>query len=309
MQEAHSTGGRGIPRLETPSRLVVATNAGNELLPVLNLLSDAGFALGEQGSRNQLPQLADPFEPGDLGAIHEWLAGNTDAHLLLLFNAPVPLIAQSMVDGLPPDQAIGRWLADAQAVLKIVRRHRRRLSLLPLEGVLANPAGFTDILGQRFGIDLAPVRRHNGHAAAPGALFRMMAGSAVWQSTEARDVAAELEANALPMPPAPDIALPMVDEVYREFSQTIEQARDAKATAQVEARLGELQEENELLLKQLHRVQEEFESRYLSGADGGEELEEARATIEALYNSKSWKITKPLRYVLDLFSGGRKIDH
>jgi len=334
MLEAHYTDDRGIPKLETPARLVLATNAGNEIDPVMGLLTDAGLTRDGLDSRNRLPRLVDAFDPGDLSSIPEWLAGNPDAHLLLLFNAHVPLIARNMAEGLPPGQALDRWLADAQAILKIVRRHRRRLTLLPLEGVLADPAGFMDILGQRLGIGLAPVARHDGGAAAPGALFRMMAGSAVWQSTEARDVAAELEANALPMPPAPGIALPMVDEVYREFSQTIEQAREREEAykvelrnmhqteeidknqqlqerndetmAQNEARFRDLQEENELLLQQLQHVQEELESYYLSGTDVRRELEDARATIDALYKSKSWKITKPLRYVLDLLTRQHK---
>lgn len=364
MLDTHSSGDREIPAVKTPARLVLATNAGNELEPIMDLLVEAGLAREGQSSRNGLPSLADALEPGDLKTIPDWLAGDADAHLLLLFNAPVPLIAQSMEDGLPPDQALDRWLADAQAILKIVRRHRRRLSLLSLEGVLANPAEFTDILGQRLGIDLPSAGKQVGHATTPGALFRMMAENAVRESGEARNAAAELEANALPTPSTPAIELPKVEAVYREFSQAINRTRNQEleeenelllqqlhqiqdelesfvlrnndlqkslekeksatqrlrtqndeGTVKVEARLRELQTENERLQQQSRQVKEEIEAYYLSDKDAQRQLQEMRErlkeadlTIQALYNSKSWKITKPLRFVLGLFSGDRNVD-
>ncbi|MDT8322177.1 MAG: hypothetical protein RQ826_16800, partial [Xanthomonadales bacterium] len=75
---------------------------------------------------------------------------------------------------------------------------------------------------------------------------------------------------------------------------------------QTEARIQDLEEENELLLQQLHHVQEELESYYLNGVGTSHELEEARATIEAICNSKSWKITRPLRWFLEKFMGAEK---
>jgi len=366
MQEAQTSGGRGIPRLEMPARLVLATSAGNEISPVFELLAGAGLEREGRAGRTRLPGLVDAFEPGDLDSIPDWLAANTDAHLLLLFNAPMPLMARNMADGLAPDRALEKWLADATAILQIVRRYRRQLSLFSLEAVLANPTGFVDLLTQRLGIDLvAPVARHDDRPVAPGALYRMMAENAVWQSNEARNVAAELEANALPLKASPEVSMPTVDEVYREFSQTIErektrkaeleeenelllqqlhqvqeelestfqkmqelqqslekektarqaaekskeqqmQVHDDEATAKAEARIRDLEEENELLLQQLHHVQEELESYFLSGTDARQELEEARATIEALCSSKSWKITRPLRWFLEKFMGAEK---
>ena len=83
-----------------------------------------------------------------------------------------------------------------------------------------------------------------------GAVFRMMAENAVWQSPDVRNLAAELEANALPMPPSHGLLLPAVEEVYSEFNTLVERTQERKK---------QLEEENELLLQQLHQVQEELE--------------------------------------------------
>jgi len=381
MQEARTSGGRGIPRLDTPARLALATPAGNDLEPVRRLLVGAGFALEGEGRGDGMPVLVDEFGPDDLEALPEWLTRTDDAHLLFLFNAPIPLMARNMSRGLAPAEALGRWQVAADQVLAITRRHRRQMTLMPLEGALSNPSRFIDVLGERLGVRPGRVDQDLAPEPAPGALYRMMAENAVWQSIQARQIAAELEANSVPLPASPEISIPTVDEVYREFSQTIERARERKesykaelqkarerlanwqqettqeksrlrkveeenqlllqqlhqvqeelestfqkmqelqqslgkeksappqddeATPKDEARIRDLEEENELLLQQLHHVQEELESYFLSGTDARQELEEARATIEALCNSKSWKITRPLRWFLEKFMGAEK---
>lgn len=390
MQEVQTFGDRGIPRIDAPARLLVAATAEQQLEPVLEMLAGAGFARNGTRVENRLPGLVELPGRQDLEAVAEWLRGNEDAHLLLLFNAPVPWIARKITNGIEPAEALGQWRSDAEHILAVVRRNRRRLSLLPLEGPLANPAAFMQTLSERFGLAIQVPQSIEQPPEPPGPIFRMMAENAVWQSAEARHLAAELEANALPMPPAHELMLPAVDEVYQEFTQTVdrtharkeeyktqlkkarehlqakeqekakaleplkeleeenelllqqlhqvqeelegqfqesrelsEKLKEAEAAAvekasdeeadrvreeqpKLEARVKDLEEENELLLQQLHHVQEELESYYLNGMDSRHELEEARATIEAMCNSKSWKITRPLRWFLEKFMGAEK---
>ena len=94
-------------------------------------------------------------------------------------------------------------------------------------------------------------------------------------------------------------------QCFRSVQRQLTDLQTEFRSNQSDERRKDLEEENELLLQQLHHVQEELESYYLNGMDARHELEEARTTIEALYNSMSWKITRPLRFVLDLFTGHR----
>lgn len=326
MQEVQTAGDRGIPRVDTPSRLAVVTAPDNEREAVLRMLADAGFARAGENNANRLPQLEESAERSDLHSIGDWLAENADAHLLLLFNSPVTVIARKLANGVAPAEALEQWRNDVESLLALVRRHRRRLSLLPLEGVLESPEAFAKTLGERFGLNLKRPDPATPDREAPRAMFRMMAENAIWQSVEARNLAAELDVNALPISPANSQMLSAVDEAYREFigletkqtdddapelrsqleekEQELQALRDDKT--QTEARVKDLEEENELLLQQLHHVQEELESYYLNGVGTSQELEEARATIEAMCNSKSWKITRPLRWFLEKFMGAEK---
>jgi hypothetical protein len=383
MQEAHATGGRGVPRIDRPARLGVAV-PHNDAEPVLRLLADTGFAPPGERAGDGRPSLVDLTGERDDAELAAWLEDHDDGHLLLLFNAPVPVIAAALANDVPPAEALQSWQKRAEDLLAFVRRHRRRLSLMPLEPSLADPKAFSDLLGQRLGLHLRTPAHGRNRTEPAGALYRMMAENAVWQSPVARHTAAELEASALPMPPVAALTLPAVEEVYREFSRTVERAHERKeqykaelekvrhrlqdhqqqsgrveeleehnelllqqlhqaqeelenafretrelrkqlddaaaepkTDPETEKRLAqekdaaeeqarELQEENELLLMQLHQVQEELESYFLSEQEVRKQLERANETIQALYNSKSWKITKPLRVVLDLLTGGPK---
>lgn len=326
MQEAQAPRDRGVPKIDTPARLVVAATREQELDPVLDMLAEAGFDRDGAGAGSRLPGLVELPGGHDLKSIAEWLRANDDAHLLLLFNAPVPWIARQMTDGVPPAEALEQWQIDAEKILAVVRRNRRRLSLLPLESSLAKPAVFMQALAERFGLGLDTPEPASRGPEAPRAMFRMMAENTIWQSVEAKNLAAELHVNALPVFSAADDTLAAVDEAYREFmelemetatskqqdtgaqpgekEQELQTLRDEKK--QTEARIQDLEEENELLLQQLHHVQEELESYYLNGVGTSQELEEARATIEAMSNSKSWKITRPLRWFLETFMGAEK---
>lgn len=363
MQEVHTTGGEGIPRVELPQKLGVVVPPGQDSGSVWKMLVASGLSTDEGAAR--APVLVDAGADG-LEALPVWLEQHPEGHILLLFNAPVPTIARHMADTVEPGEAVAQWHQHAEQVLAIVRQNRRRMTLVALEAALADPAAFTALIGDRFGLALKRPVDSSDAGDDPGALFRMMAENAVWQSADVRNLAAELEANALPMPPSHGLLLPAVEEVYSEFNTLVEHTRarrkeleeenelllqqlhqvqeelettfqknrdlsgkldalekDNSASAQSSEQLTDLQteldqvkrqsderrkdleEENELLLQQLHHVQEELESYYLNGMDARHELEEARTTIEALYNSMSWKITRPLRFVLDLFTGHR----
>ena len=363
MQEVQPADVQGIPRVQLPQKLGVVVPPGHDIEPVWHLLVAAG--LSPEADAGRAPVLVNTGKQG-FEALPAWLEQHPEGHILLLFNAPVPMIAGLMADALEPGEAVAQWRRQAEQVLAVVRQNRRCITLVALEAALADPAAFINLLGERFGLALKRPVDSTETDENPGAVFRMMAENAVWQSPDVRNLAAELEANALPMPPSRGLLLPAVEEVYSEFNALVERTssrnkeleeenelllqqlhqvqeelettleknrnlstkldaleKEQSAAAscseqltkvqteldqvkrQSDERRKDLEEENELLLHQLHHVQEELESYYLNGMNARHELEEVRATIEALYNSMSWKITRPLRFLVDLFTGHR----
>lgn len=381
---------RALSPIRTPERIAVASTRAAHGAAAFALLQSAGLPTRQSGeNQDGLPLLESLDSGGSLSVLPEWLVEHPQAHLLLLVPLPSIAVARRLAEGTGPKAALAQWQETAEAVLDVIRPHRRRVSLAFAESALAAPEAFIKSLSRRLQIDLDPLQDVQQASDLPDAVLRMMAENAVWQSSQARNLAAELEATALPLDTAEVSGMPAVEQVFKEYRKRIEtpakaiedlkeenelllsqlhqvqeeleshflkakqteeqlveaqnqgahaqqykeerdqarkqlaevkqQAEQAKAALKANAevandhRLQDLQEENDLLLQQLHHVQEELERYYLQGGHHGGELydlqqrlQAAEATVEALYNSKSWKITKPLRAILDLFTGGSK---
>ena len=352
------------PALETPELLAVVSSRPSDTSVVAEMLKGAGLKLqgdnarAHHGPKSTQPVLIITAEPGRIEGWADWLAENPRGHLLLLVNLPSVAIARRLAEGTVPEAALAQWQDRAQTALGVIRAHRRRISLVFSEPIRTEPQTFLRALAQRLNIQLQWAEMNSTPSELPAALLRMMAENAILQSAEARLLATELEANALPLPDAQASCLPAVDAVFAEYRNSID--AEARAASELreenqllleklqrvqqkmeafsaEKRLAEqraadavqqgitnadqqrtdLQEENELLLQQLHHVQEELEHYYLQNMQTNKQqleelqqlqqrLQAAEETVAALYNSKSWKITKPLRIMLDLFTGGNK---
>ena len=117
-------------------------------------------------------------------------------------------------------------------------------------------------------------------------------------------------------------------EERKKLNKAIEENKISK---EGKAKLDDLQKENDLIIQQLHKTQEELE-QYILGNKGGSEqlaklersikqkneklhafsqknkqllvkLENARKEIKSIRQSKSWKLTAPLRKITKLLGG------
>ena len=336
---------RVMPALATPQVVGVASTEPAWRAAVLDLLERSGLRTGSSGDPvNGPPTLAAEDDPGPMAGWSDWLMERPQSHLLLLVPLPAVAVARSLGEGAVPKTALGQWLESAGTVLDVVRGQRRRVSLVFAEQVLAVPQAFLEALSQRLQLQLrSSVLTDLPPPGLPDALLHMMAENAIRQSGEARNIASELEANALPLTVADVRSAPQIEQVFNEYRDRIDtaahdaqklreenalllaqlqeaqsQARQAEErTAEVrkdDARLHDLEEENQLLLQQVHQVQEELEHLYLQSVQTNSDellemqrrLQAAEDTVQALYNSKSWKLTRPLRWTLDLLTGGPK---
>lgn len=405
---------RTVPAITRPASVVVAAIRTSHRSTIQALLQQAGLpSAPAETSAEPLPwlQLEDPAGP--MEEWPGWLAENPQAHMILVVPLPSIAVARDLGEGMAPKAALAGWLASAQSALELIRRQRRRVSLVFAEPALAQPQSFLNTIAQRLQLSLDTAQPRQAPLELPGGVLRMMAENAILQSSEARNLVAELEANALPLADDGFNHLPAIDQVFSEYrksidtkaqaarelreennllldqlqrvqqkmeafstekrsieqrlssaeqykaelektrqkleqvrlkAQSVEELKEenelllvqlhqvqeelesqllqskqaeeklAAAAPNKQAQLKDLEEENELLLQQLHHVQEELEHYYLQSTqinsqqleDLQQRLHAAEETVAALYNSKSWKITKPLRVTLDLFTGGSK---
>ena len=314
--EGRMKGPKGITNgllraVETPQTVVAAASRPNHLASLVRLLRAAGLPQDEQAaSVPGRPKLISQDSIGPLAALPGWLAEHPTAHLILLVPLPAVAVARRLGEGMGPKPALAQWLESAEAVLSVIRPHRGRASLVFAEHALVAPEAFLTSVAQRLQLGLQQVRAEDEPPELPSAMLRMMAENAIWQSAEARSLASEMQATALPLAAASELLLPDVQGVFEEYRKGIE----SLAAAQHKAKISEeLQEENELLLLQLHQVQEELEHYFLLSTQPAasprhttDELEDAHQTIRAIHSSYSWKVTKPLRWVQSALTGGRR---
>ena len=319
--------------LDRPNRLLVMAPRGDDVDRATALLTSAGLAHQDHllNESDDTTAWLSQSEVGGLEQVQHWMQSHPGGHLLCLVPEPITEIATALSQGVAPAEALQAWSARVDEALAMIRAlGRRRSSVLLADDLQAHPKALLKGLGERLQLTLvyrpstgaagmgggltddaadeARIRRA-GVQYEPRAIFRMMAENALWQAPSMRMRATELLALAVPVADGRLASLPAAEEVFAEYQQTLSESDEAlrALTAQKnDARLKDLEEENDLLLQQLHHVQEELERHYLHQVNvSGSELAEAEAKIEALLNSKSWKITRPMRAVLGVLTGNK----
>lgn len=257
------------------------------------------------------------------------LAGNRDAHLVVCYPNPVLTVAAQLGEGEGESSAAAAWAAGAEQLLRLFRSNRRRVTLVDGHAAMFNPERLSQALQGRLGdcLDLPKTAAFDPDWLGRP-LARLVAAHDIAVSDGAAIVLAELEASSLPL------EFP----VQAATTELLADWQPAEAEAAAENAGGEdaeeLKEENELLMLQLHQVQEELESYFLanrdlqrqlqnassdtSALDGSrQELEQARKELDQvkkeldmtrtavsdMQSSLSWKLTAPLRSVLGVFRG------
>jgi hypothetical protein len=226
------------------------------------LLHVAGAVAGLDGLARSLS--AGPFQRADdLGALAEGLAANPSGRAVILYPNPVMVLGARLQSGDDTATAIEDWREDTERLLQVFRRDRRKVTLVDGHAAMADLALFHRLLGSR--LTVATGETEGGGVKADSTtvgLPHLIAAQALRQDEMAAPLAAELDASSLPLGPAYRVD---VDRVVEEWAAGPASASD------------DLQEENELLLQQLHTVQEELEAHYLENRKAGERFEALEA--------------------------------
>lgn len=235
------------------------------------------------------------------------------ARLLLFHSRPEPALVQAMDDNREPREALEKWQQAAEQLLQVHKHNRKRTSLIDIDCALAAPELFMRACHDHLGLKkTSPPNDHQptGENTDSNDLHHLIAAQMVAQSPRIGELIAELEASSLPLaePTPPTVDCEKIYQDYRNLKQ-------------------QLEEENELLLLQLHQVQEELESYYLQLQSEQKKHRQAKTELAALKKDKktlqkdlksqkarydrvkkstSWKITSPLRKAVKLLKPARK---
>ena len=267
-----------------------------------------------------------------------WLEVDSTSQLLFFHSRPIPALCRAMARCKPPGEALAAWQKTTHHLLDIVRRQRQRTLLVDVDQALLAPNLFLKTCRQAFGLDappwLAPLTTPD---LVTDEFLHLIAAQQVTQTEGMADLLGELEARsatigceAAPplidcdriwasLQPQPYTGTPLVQDAYTSVDLVANPRIQPGAViyerldqARLQQEISEAKEENELLLHQLHQVQEELERHSLaSQSQGGQhgylqvqiEAERrarlrAEARCESMKQTLSWRITAPLRWGL-----------
>ncbi|MFC3285765.1 hypothetical protein [Litchfieldella rifensis] len=231
-------------------------------------------------------------------------------HLLVLYRKPADVIAEAIINGARPTQALTIWRGEADELLNIYRHHRRQMTLVERRGAEANSETLSRLLDERTGIKLETLAQSTYQPSFEHqddkAIFQALALQAL-QDQKGKHLAQELEASSLPLVDS-EAVVTVVDQAFDAIQSQVGEGNK------------ELEAENALLLEQLHHTQEELERYYLSLKKTEVEIskkndkiksfsqknKKLKSEIDRLRNSKSWKITAPLRNGIKVLGSKKK---
>lgn len=282
------------------------------------------FQLGDITENALQPALPDGLEriEANRESIRAWLAGAEDAHVLVGYRNPLIDLATRLAADDFGEIPLQAWQAEISNLVELARCDRRRVTLVDIDAMLASPDEFSEHVRERCGavVRLTPPQALD-EQHTPGQLARLTVASALRADENAHAALVELQASSFRLP---DPASFSVNEAVAELEQLAGGGVSEHAN---------LEEENELLLLQLHQVQEELEAYFLANKSLERDVDKLRSNsqahakkhaaelrncqaalkqksidletrendLQAMRQSLSWKLTSPLRAVLGVF--------
>lgn len=256
------------------------------------------------------------------------LQAEPDTYAVICHDVPEVQVAREIGVGRVPSQALANWLNVVEPLLALYREYYQRITLVRSEDLYRKPKVLAKQLSKRSGIALGGVKVESLHAdkvkTAPWRLaFQRLLALQALSHPPARRLAEELQLSSLSLLEKK----PLLDHLDELFDQS-----ETQQTWQ--NKLDDLQQENKLIVEQLHKTQEELEQYLLGHRDSSikvaslerdikrkndklhafaqknkrltTQLKEARHRLDKLKQSKSWKITAPMRKVIKLLGGSKQ---
>ena len=257
-----------VSAAETPCRLVMT---GEISADVLDLLQHAGLLL----SSAKEPDVAFDSAASDANVVRERVSIELDfslacktleheaAHLTFIYDSPESFIAKALEKGDPLDSAVGSCREYIESILNVYRGNRRRITLMELQAVTTNPTAALEVIKRRTGMPCKHLDSNLSYKSQTdaGNVAALVAACLQQEDYDLKRVVKELAASS---------AL-SGDHQTESVARRLLALRDESS-----ARIGEAKQkeaENELLLLQLHQLQEELETYFERYERSGKELE------------------------------------
>lgn len=264
---------------------------------------------------------------------------------LLLHCRPEIAVARATTAGFAPGEALNQWLIAAHAMVSFFKQNRSQAVMVDLAHLQAEPATMLRAISEHLQLDtIADTGAQALITPELPTLELLLANQLVRQTPNIDVLLAQVEACSLLLDgrvyaaPQVDIAavlagLRKYDEISAETSR-LRQEKDqlTQKVAELERKLQETTSESDLILEQLHRIQEELERQLIQKKElerrliqkkqlekqlvehrqrqehaleaANREIKRLKNQLNQLQSSTSWKAMAPIRAVGKTFRRG-----
>lgn len=241
---------------------------------------------------------------------------------LMLHSHPVEAIAHMIAKGMPPEKAGEVWLDAARAMVRFYKRNRNQTVMVYMDNLLADPEAQLAVIAMQFGLPDHDMPTTTLRVEQAPVLERIVASQLLKQAPGVSALLAQIEACTLPLAghaySAPVLDFDAVNrqlssiranQVDREeLAQQLEQQAELRSLL-AKATLESQQSKNEsnLLLEQLHQVQEELEAKFI----GNKQLQKQLVQLQAQRQTDQQAVQKAEKALLQTEKklSGADIEH
>lgn len=194
-----------------------------DFIPIVDLGNGTGFIVLD----TLLNTARTPPETQKVAAFTAAIEKKTDRPVLVVVPSPVDRVAQALVRGTVPSQAVSEWVTEIQLFLDDALKAWRRILLIDEMALLQASELMSEELGSRLGLELEAVPPAAAPLSAPEhAVYAVLARYMIEELPEFRDLAGQLSSLTLGSgwQQGPDLAA--LDHLYAHL-QDPHQDRDA----------------------------------------------------------------------------------
>ena len=194
---------------------------------------------------------------------------------LLLHSHPVEAIAYAIANGTPPMQAMDTWLAAAEEMVDFYTKNHKQSAMAFIPYLLAEPEAQLTTIGSHLRVTDLPQPEISIKAEQAPLLDRLLASQLIQQNPNIETLLTRIEACTIPQHghsyKAPLLDLDAANHQLATLKTDVE--KNSRKLSAMSVQSTQLQKDNDLLLKQLHLVQDKLEAKYLSHDELSEQLD------------------------------------
>jgi len=196
---------------------------------------------------------------------------------ILLHSHPVEAIAHAIDIGTPPEQAKESWLTAAREMVDFYTNHRKQAVMVYIPNLLSEPKAQLTTVATHLELKEQPQSTISVQTVHAPVLERILANQLLQQDPGITTLLARIEACTIPQEGLSYSASTLdINAANRELVTLKANLKKNEQLSEIVLQSRQYQEENDILLDQLHLVQERLEAKYLSHDQLNEELLQSR---------------------------------